>query len=91
MTEGRQEQAAEPAVPVSFRVSTYWKLRKDQHGITHADSRRLSLAEALRVLLDQLTEEECTLASDGAVSTITIRWDKVPQEVCNPFAFGVKR
>jgi hypothetical protein len=80
-----------PPVPVSFRVSTYWKLPKGAPGITHYDSRRLALSEVLDLLLEQLSAEEATIASDGAVTVITIDWSKVPAEVRDPFSFGVRR
>lgn len=82
---------AEPPMPVSFRLDTYWKLPRGAHGVTHAASRRLALSEVLDFLLTQLSDEEATVESDGTVTTVTINWDKVPQEVRNPFAFGVRR
>ena len=92
MTEAQeQETQAEPVVPVSFRLSTYWKLGKDQHGVTHADSRRIALSEVLDLLWPHLSEEELTVSQDGAVTTIVIDWAKVPLEIRNPFAYGVRR
>lgn len=92
MTEVQdQQQEAEPVVPVSFRLSTYWKLAKGQAGITHTDTRRASLSEVLDLLLQQLGEDECSLENNGSVSTIVIDWSKVPLEIRNPFAFGVRR
>lgn len=90
-TAEEQQAAAEPAVPVSFRLSTYWKLAKGQYGVTHADSRRIALSEVLDLLWPHLSEEELTVSQDGAVTTVVIDWSKVPMEVRNPFAFGVKR
>lgn len=84
-----QEQEAQ--VPVSFRLSTYWKLPKGASGLTHADSRRLALSEVLDLLLRQLSEEEATVTSEGTKAVITIDWSKVPLEILNPFSFGVKR
>lgn len=81
----------EPAVPVSFRLSTYWKLGRGQHGLTHVDSRRLALSEALEMLLEQLTDGEATMKNDNAVTTIVIDWSKVPAEIRDPFRFGVRR
>jgi hypothetical protein len=83
--------AKEPAVPVSFRLSTYWKLPKGTPGVTHMDSRRISLPEAVMLLMQQLADDEAVITSDGEVSTIVIDWSKVPAEVRNPFAFGVRR
>lgn len=90
-TTEEQQPAAEPVVPVSFRLSTYWKLRKDQYGATHVDTRRVCLSEVLDLLLQQLGDDECTLENNGSVSTIVIDWSKVPEEIRNPFAFGVRR
>lgn len=78
-------------VPVSFRLSTYWKLARGRSGLTHADSGRVSLLEALELLVAQLTFGECTVTDEGQVTTIVIDWSKVPQEVRDPFAFGVRR
>jgi hypothetical protein len=91
MNTQQEETEQVPQVPVSFRVSTYRKLPKGMHGITHVDSRRLSASEALDLILGQLTDEECTLSSDGIVTTITIDWSKVPMEIRDPFRFGVRR
>jgi hypothetical protein len=90
-TATAQEPQAEPAVPVSFRLSTYWKLGRDQAGVTHVDSRRIALSEVLDLALQQLSEDECTSETAGEVTTIVIDWAKVPQEIRNPFAFGVRR
>jgi hypothetical protein len=89
--EAAQEEQKKPPVPVSFRLSTYWKLARGQSGLTRADSRRISLPEAFGLLLAQLTFDECTVTSDGDKTTIVIDWAKVPPEVRNPFGFGVKR
>jgi hypothetical protein len=92
MTEVQGQEAQEEAtVPVSFRLSTYWKLPKGMTGVTHTDSRRVSLYEALNLLLRQLSEEEATVTAEGTSTVITIDWAKVPQEIQNPFAFGVRR
>lgn len=92
MSGTETEQAQERAqAPVSFRLSTYWKLPKGASGFTHVDSRRLALSEALLLLLQQLSEEEATIDTDGDVTVVTIDWSKVPAEIKNPFAFGVKR
>lgn len=92
MNETATEQAQQRAqAPVSFRLSTYWKIPKGASGFTHVDSRRVSLPEALNLLLEQLSEEEATVTSDGMVSVITIDWSKVPAEIRSPFAFGVRR
>lgn len=91
MSTAQEEQATEAVVPVSFRVSTYWKLGKGQHGLTHVDSRRLALSEALDMLLEQLTDGEAVIETVGEVTTVVIDWSKVPGEIRNPFQFGVKR
>jgi hypothetical protein len=36
-----------PAVPVSFRVTTYWKRRRNEAGLTQVTSQRLVVSEAL--------------------------------------------
>lgn len=91
MSTAEEQQAAEPVVPVSFRLSTYWKLAKGQHGFTHIDSRRLTMPEVLDLLLQQLGDDEASITNEGTVTTIVIDWSKVPAEIRDPFAFGVKR
>ena len=81
----------EPAVPLSFRLSTYGKLPKGMPGLTRVDSRRLALSEVLGLLLDQLTDGEAVMEDKDAVTTIVIDWSKVPEEIRNPFKFGVRR
>ena len=86
--QGEQE---EPQVPVSFRVSTYWKLPRGTAGVTQVDSKRVSLPQALLLLFQQLSEQEMTLTDEGQVTTIVIDWSKVPEEIRDPFKFGVRR
>lgn len=86
-----EHEEVSPLAPVSFRLSTYWKLGRGQHGLTHADSSRLALAEAIGLLLEQLSGEEAVVTEDGTVTTIVIDWSKVPPEVRDPFSFGVRR
>ena len=92
MSESPTEQAQERAhAPVSFRLSTYWKLSKGVSGIMHTDSKRIALSEVLDLLLENLTEQEARIDTDGTVTVLTIDWSKVPMEIRNPFAFGVRR
>lgn len=91
MTVTQESEGAEPVVPVSFRLSTYWKLARGQHGPTRIDSRRLCLSEVLDAALQQLSDGECTIDTKGPVTTIVIDWSKVPQEIRDPFASGVRR
>lgn len=92
MSESPTGQAQQRAqAPVSFRLSTYWKLPKGVYGPTQADSRRLSLLEVLDVLLENLTEQEATVRTEGTVTTLVIDWSKVPAQIRDPFAFGVRR
>lgn len=84
-------QQAEPPVPVSFRLATYWKRARNQHGLTRLETRRLSVSDVLDEVLGHLEDDAVQLASNGPVTTITIDWSKVPPEIRNPFAFGVRR
>lgn len=88
MSESAQQ--AEPPVPVSFRLTTYWQRARNQSGMTRLDTRRLSVSETLDRVLDCLDDDAVTI-TEGAITTITIDWTKVPNEVRNPFAFGVRR
>jgi hypothetical protein len=77
--------AADAAIPkVSFRVSTYYKLPRGQAGITHLDSQRLNLGEALDWIAAELPEDAVTITpetDEGDKVTIVIDWAKVPDEI----------
>lgn len=83
----RQERAAResqpPAVPVSFRISTYWKRKRNEAGLTRMDSQRLLLSQALEWVLCELPEEALTIDHDltTGVDTIRIAWALVPDEI----------
>lgn len=92
MSESPTGQAQQRAhAPVSFRLSTYWRLPKGQAGVSQTGSGRLALPEVLDLLLQHLTEEEAAISSNGTAVVLTIDWSKVPMEVLNPFSFGARR
>jgi hypothetical protein len=70
-------------VPVTFRVSTYWKRRRNEPGLTSLASERLVASQVLEWVLNEFPEEAVTINHDLAtdVATITIDWTKVPGEV----------
>ena len=91
MTNQAGEQEERVVVPVSFRLSTYWKLERHQTGFTNVSSVRISLSEVLDLLLGQLTDDEAAVETKGSVTRITIDWPKVPHMIRDPFSYGVKR
>jgi hypothetical protein len=72
-----------PAVPVSFRVTTYWKRRRNEAGLTQVTSQRLVVSEALDWVLGVLPDEAVTVESDDTGGNVVIRicWDLVPDEI----------
>lgn len=85
MTEMKPEAGAgpAPAVPVQFRVTTYWKRRRGEAGLTQMASERLSVGEALDWVLSVLPDEAATVESDDTGGNVVIRicWDLVPEEI----------
>jgi hypothetical protein len=83
----RQERAARDsqpaAVPVSFRITTYWKRRRGEAGLTQMASQRLLLSQALERVLGELPEEALMIDHDLTtdVATIRIDWSKVPDAI----------
>lgn len=71
------------AVPVSFRVSTYWKRRRNEPGMTRLDSRRLLLSQALDWVLNELPDEAVMIDHDRVtdIASIRIDWNLVPDEI----------
>jgi hypothetical protein len=72
-----------PAVPVSFRITTYWKRKRSETGLTQMASRRLVLSEVLDWVLAELPEEALTVEPDDTGGNVVIRicWDLVPAEI----------
>jgi hypothetical protein len=80
-TQADNEQ--QTAVPVSFRISTYWKRRRSEPGLTRMDSQRLLLSETLDWVLSELPEEAITVKHDLATDIVAIRidWSRVPEAI----------
>lgn len=72
-----------PVVPVEFRVTTYWKRKRGEPGLTQMASQRLSVGEALDWVLAVLPDEAATVEPDETGQNVTIRicWDLVPPEI----------
>ncbi len=72
-------------IPVSFRVTTYKRLKRNEAGLTKIESRRLNLGDALDMVLAALPDEAVTITSDlddGHDSvTVVIDWLKVPTDI----------
>lgn len=69
-----------PAVPTEFRITTYWKRRRNEPGLTQMASRRLCVSEVLDWVLAELPDEALTIEPDEAGGNVVIRicWDLVP-------------
>lgn len=79
-----QAQPEAQAVPVEFRVTTYWKRRRNEPGLTRKDSQRLLLSEALDWVLNELPEGSVTVNHDTStydIAMIRVDWSKVPAEI----------
>ncbi len=70
---------------VSFRITTYWKRKRNEPGLTQMASRRLDLAQALKWVTDELPDESVDVSYDPETDTgsYVIRWKQVPDEVKN--------
>lgn len=80
------EQPAAPAgpapVPVEFKVTTYYKRRRGEPGLTQMASKRLVLGQALDWVLDELPDEAIIINNHNPdLTTVTIDWSKVPPEI----------
>lgn len=68
---------------VSFRITTYWKRKRNEPGLTQMASRRLDLAQALKWITDELPDDAVDVSYDSETDTgsYVIRWSQVPDEV----------
>jgi hypothetical protein len=83
------------ANPTTFRVTTYWKRKRSEPGLTQLASKRLDLGQALTWIIDELPDEayQVTYLNDkgkplpeGLFSDkvrLDIDWGKVPFEIRN--------
>jgi hypothetical protein len=82
MSEQAAQQAAEQeapaAVPVTFRVTTYWKRGRNEPGLTSMASQRLVISQALDWVLNELPDDAVTVTGDGNGCTVVIDWSRVP-------------
>jgi hypothetical protein len=75
---------------VTHRVSTYYKLGKEEVGFTSVNSRRLSTSEAMDWLVGEIPEEavEISYADSGTpgqdIVTLVINWSKVADSIRDP-------
>lgn len=67
---------------VSFKVTTYVKRARGAAGPTQIGSKRLSIAEALQWVLQELPDEawevQRATPENGDTVTLTVDWTKVP-------------
>jgi hypothetical protein len=82
MTTSSQQETV-PAV--SFRLTTYRKLRRNEPGVTQIASERVCAGLALDWILNSLPEDAIVITPDteGDHDAVTIRidWAKVPDPV----------
>ena len=70
------------AVPVTFRVSTYWKRKRGEPGLTRMDSKRIVASEVIDWVLNEFPDSAVSVTSSGPDRTvITIDWTQVPAEI----------
>jgi len=68
-------------VPVNFRVTTYYKRKRNEPGLTQKASIRIDLGEALNWVLDELPDEAYGITHKDNVATLVIDWNLVPEEI----------
>jgi len=68
-------------VPVSFRVTTYYKRKRNEPGLTQKASIRIDLGMALNWVLGELPEDAYDITHADNVATLVIDWNKVPYEI----------
>jgi hypothetical protein len=74
---------------VSFRVTTYRKLAKDETGMTQMGSVRVDAAAALMWILDELPDDAWDVTHEDPdkqwhAVTLRIDWAKVPDSIRDP-------
>lgn len=69
----------------SFRVTTYYKRKRNEAGLTQLASTRLSMGEALDWLIRELPDDSVRIghSDNGEEVTFTINWSRVPEEIRN--------
>lgn len=77
--------AETPLVETTFRITTYWKRPRGQPGITQLASRRLTPAEALQWVLDELPEDAVSaIPGTGTLLVLTIDAAKLNDKTPGP-------
>lgn len=74
---------------ITFKVTSYYKLAKDETGLTQTDTRRITAVQALDWILGDIEEaaddeNSVTVKHENDVLTIMIDWSKVPESIKNP-------
>lgn len=67
--------------PVTFRVTTYWKRKRGEGGLTQVASQRLMIGQALDWILGELPDEAWEVTEVDDKVTLVIDWNKVPAEI----------
>lgn len=76
---------------VTFKITTYYKLGRDETGLTQFSSRRLTAAQAIQWIMGEFPDETWEVVHDDPPEgedwhklALTIDWTKVPDEVRDP-------
>lgn len=71
--------------PVTFRVTTYYKRKRNEAGLTQLASTRITMGQALDWLLRELPDDSVRISHDatGEEVTVTINWSRVPEVIRN--------
>lgn len=67
--------------PVTFRITTYYKRRRNEAGLTQLASTRITMGEALNWLLGELPDNAVRITHDGDEVTLVLNWSRVPEEI----------
>lgn len=67
--------------PVSFRVTTYYKRKRNEAGLTQLASTRITMGEALDWVIGELPDDAIRITHEGEEVSLIINWSRVPDEI----------
>jgi len=70
-------------VPVTFRITTYYKRKRNEAGLTQLASTRINMGQALDWLIAELPADAIRIgySENREEVTFTINWSKVPAQI----------
>ena len=70
-------------VPVTFRITTYYKRKRNEAGLTQLASTRINMGQALDWLIAELPADAMRIgySENREEVTFTINWSKVPAQI----------